>query len=136
MAIYTYPNPGGNYLVLLLKVEKIVGRLPNSYNVEGSNIQISFDPDITVANKTALDLLMADPLAGQIPNNAGNTTYVLNDIMDWRVQFQNLTGIFCMIYPSIIGNWSYEIQFDHALTTQEKNKIRGTWAAWITEKVY
>lgn len=136
---YTYQIPAGyDFLVVLLKVERIVGRLPEGFMSAASSVTLTFNPDITPAQKTSLDTLMARTDVGVIPPNPGNTNYVFKDPLDWRSNFRTLAGLDFEIYPitNQPGGWSYEIQFNRPLNNADKNKLQNCWASWITLKTY
>jgi hypothetical protein len=130
---YTYPNFTGYHWNAEQRCTNEVGvtplysEQPVIYGVR--NLSLHFDRELTPAEKTKLDTLMASN-PGYPPTEAANTVYTLKDIWETRNEFSTVLGNlpFFIYYnesnPGVSGFDRIQLHFKKGLSQAEKNKVK------------
>lgn len=96
---------------------------------------LSFSRELTIAEKTNLDTLMANNPT--LPPTTGGTIFKIDDIWEKLANFRSTTGIQWKLYFSqSVANGpidTIELHAGQTLTTPQKNQTRNAFAALIRE---
>lgn len=126
---YSYPVRTGSLGVMAVKIVNAGLPAPTGLSSDGTNfVNVDFASELTAAQKTTLDGLMASSTVGDIPASA-NSIYDFRDPLVFMTDFnQALAGfnLSCTAWPH--GPGDTRLIFNKQLSAQELNRVQT--AAW------
>lgn len=134
---YTSVGSGGYRWNMLQRIFNTVGIEPTETGDVGEQTYVKFTRELTEAEKTLLDGVMADnPTYPPEPNG---TRFVIIDVWNRRSEIITAMGIEYKVYysESVPGSGDVdqiELHFNKTLTTQERNKVASEYQKLITLK--
>jgi len=119
------------------RIEQTVGLRPQMVGDTGGFTVVQFSRELTPAEKTLLDALMASNPT--LPPTPIGTRFVVRDVWTQKSFIETQMGFPYKVYYSQSTPGSgvvdqIEMHFDQTLTTQQRNKIISTYANLITLK--
>ena len=135
MTSYSYPAfSGGYHANMWHRIHYDIGIWPISSGFVSNQMVITFDRDLTVAEKTLLDAIMASS-PGQPPVAVG-TVFKVKDIWEFIDSFNTATTITLKVFysESVPGSGKFdmiELHAASALTTNQKNKVASEYGKLI-----
>lgn len=125
---YSYPQVNGGYRWnLLQRVFNTINLYPTNLSDVGDLTVLSFDRELTPAEKTLVDAIMVDNPTR--PPTTTNTVFTLKDIWETRQEFATKLGNlpFKIYYnESVPGSNNFdriELHFAKVLGAAERNKV-------------